>query len=113
MGEVETRLDLILPQHPYIQPSGYPLHQVRMKQAAIEAKHLADRPKKREKFLAKVWHRLPAIKGPSAAAAAATEVVAAGTSGRGTVVAGAPHFQYFIVDHHHLSLALSLAGVKV
>ena len=72
------------------------MHQVREKAARIKAEKggkLMTKPKKLAKWLAKVKRRIPCVLGPP-------------TSSLGSSPS------YWLVDHHHLSYALLMAGVK-
>lgn len=68
------------------------MHQVREKAAKIKAAkggRLLAKPTKLTKWLSKDKRKIPCVKGPPS-----------------------DHPSYWLVDHHHLSYALTLAGVK-
>lgn len=75
---------------PKVQAS-LPACQVREKQEMVGCKCTEKKPDKLRKWLSDVLRRIPVIQGPSEGAVPC----------------------YYIIDHHHLSLALMAAGIEV
>ncbi|GAX79356.1 hypothetical protein CEUSTIGMA_g6798.t1 [Chlamydomonas eustigma] len=84
------------------------MQQVKEKQKKIQGKKLKDKPQKRDKFLRRVWHRIPVVKGPANSTCSSSM---SASESLGADNASSEH-AFYMVDHHHLGLALLNSGIE-